>query len=220
MSQNLITKKEWVPVLIILAVILASIIFYPRLPDRVPSHWNIQGEIDGYAGKNFTVTFFPSVIIFLYLLVTFLPFLDPLKKNIETSGKAYFWLRTILVGFFALIYFYTLYAGISNGRNFSGNFIFFILGVMFVAMGFLLPGFKRNYFLGIRTPWTLDSDEVWRKTHQRAKKWFIGAGVLMIIGSLFKNLKAWFLILIFFPLLWPVVDSYFIYKKSKQNHKD
>lgn len=218
MNQKLITKKEIIPILIILLTLVVILALYSKLPSRVPSHWNFQGKVDGYSSKNFTAFFFPGLIIFIYLLMTFLPFIDPLRKNVEASAEAYFWLRAMFVGFFSLLYFNILYAGIAGGEKFSINLTFLpVLGLLFIGIGFLLPKFKRNYFIGIRTPWTLNSDVVWEKTHQRAKNLFIAAGVVLILGSLIKNLGIWLLIIMLIFLLWPIIDSYFIYRKEKKD---
>lgn len=220
--SKLITKKEFIPLAILLAVIIGGVLVYPSLPAKVPSHWNMAGQVDGYMNKTFAIYFFPGLILFIYLLMTFLPFIDPLKKNIEKSAKAYFYFKVLLVAFFSLMYGYTIMAGLNGGENFPINLLIVpSLGLMFAAVGFLMPNFKKNYFIGIRMPWTLESEEVWDKTHQRAKKFYIAAGLFVAIGGL---LQIHFL-LIFIPmmvfLLWPVVDSYFIFKKiGKEGDKD
>ncbi|MFH0856942.1 MAG: SdpI family protein [bacterium] len=211
--SKLITKKEIIPVLIILCVVAASAIFYSRLPVKVPSHWNARGEIDGYAGRGFTVIFFPSLILGIYLLSTFFPFIDPLKENVEKFATPYFYLRTILVLFLSSLYFYTIYAAVKGGAAMPIDmFILPALGVMFIAIGYLLPKFKKNYVVGIRTPWTLHSEEVWNLTHQRAQKWFTGAGIFLILGG-FLKLGIFVLIIMAICLFYPIVDSYFIYRK-------
>jgi len=214
MSNKLITKKEIIPILILLAVGLITLAVYPCLPLKIPSHWNAAGKIDGYMSKNLAVILFPAIILGIYLLMIGLPLIDPLKKNIEKSADAYFWLRTILVSFFSAIYLFMIYAGLTGEAGIPINFFIMpIIGLMVIAMGFLMPRFKKNYFVGIRTPWTLESEEVWDKTHQRAQKWFIGAGLLLIIASPFRVLGIWPIIVMILLLLWPVVDSYIIYKK-------
>lgn len=211
--SKLITKKEVLPVLIIIAVIAVSFMTYKYLPEKVPSHWNARGEIDGYAGRGFTVIFFPSLILGIYLLSTFFPFIDPLKENVEKFATPYFYLRTILVLFLSSLYFYTIYAAVKGGAAMPIDmFILPTLGVMFIVIGYLLPKFKKNYFIGIRTPWTLHSEEVWDMTHKRARKWYVGAGVIIMLGGFFKNAR-FILPIMILLLLYPIVDSYFIYRK-------
>ncbi|MFH1188171.1 MAG: DUF1648 domain-containing protein [bacterium] len=214
--SKLITKKEFIPSAILLAVIIVGALVYPSLPAKVPSHWNVNGEIDGYMGKTFAVYFFPGLILAIYLLMTFLPFIDPLRKNIEKSAKAYFYLKVLLVSFFSLLYVYTIMAAFS-GEIFPINlFMFLTLGLLIVGMGFLMPNFKKNYFIGIRTPWTLESEEVWDKTHQRAKKFYVFGGLFVVFGGLL-HIPFWFVfaaMMVF--LLWPVVDSYFIFKRLEK----
>ncbi|MFH1192425.1 MAG: SdpI family protein [bacterium] len=215
---KLVTKKEVIPIIIILIVGLATLAFYPCLPLKVPSHWNAAGKIDGYMSKNILVIFFPSLILGIYLLMVGLPFIDPLRKNIEKSREAYFWLCVILIVFYSLIYLYSLYAGINSENAFPARyFMLSIFGLLMISIGSLLPKFKRNYFVGIRTPWTLHSEEVWDLTHQRARKLFTGAGIILILSTPFKALKFWPLIIMILFALWPVVDSYFLYRKMNKS---
>ncbi|MFH1175290.1 MAG: SdpI family protein [bacterium] len=212
MNDKFFTKKEIFPLLIILAVLIATIFLYPIIPARIPSHWNIYGQVDGYMGKKFFTIFFPVLVCAIYLLMSFLPLIDPLRKNIEKSKDAYFYLKTILVGFLSVIYFFSLYVGMESGKNIAvGKIVPTLLGFVFVAIGVLLPRIKRNYFMGIRTPWTLDSDEVWEETHKRGKWWFVLGGIVFIIGGLLNLGLMAYCGIIF--LLAPLIDSYLIYKK-------
>lgn len=213
--SKLITKKDFIPLAILFAVIIVGAVVYPSLPAKVPSHWNVNGEIDGYMGKTFAVFFFPGLILAIYLLMTFLPFIDPLRKNIEKSAKAYFYLKVLLVAFLSLIYGYTIMAAFS-GESFPINLMMFpTLGLLIIGMGFLMPHFKKNYFIGIRTPWTLESEEVWDKTHLRAKNFYIIGGLVIIFGGLL-HIPFWFVFVVMMGfLLWPVVDSYILFKKLK-----
>ncbi|MFH1564553.1 MAG: DUF1648 domain-containing protein [bacterium] len=212
--SKLITKKEFIPLAILLAAIIVGVLVYPSLPAKVPSHWNINGEIDGYIGKTFAVCFFPGLILAIYLLMTFAPLINPLRKNIEKSAKAYFYLKLLLVSFFSALYMYTIIAAFAGGENFLIDLLIIpTFGLLIIGMGFLMPHFKKNYFIGIRTLWTLGSEEVWDKTHQRAKKFYIIGGLCIVFGGLL-HIPFWFVFSVMMVfLLWPVVDSYILFKK-------
>ncbi|MDD5144740.1 MAG: SdpI family protein [Candidatus Pacebacteria bacterium] len=206
-------KKEILPLSLIFTVILVTAIFYPVLPEKVPSHWNIEGEVDSWSSKNFTVLFFPSLVLGLYLLMTLLPKIDPLKENYLKFIGSFFWLKVIFVAFFSLLYFYTLWA--ASGNAFSiNNLIIPAVSFLFVTLGFFLPKTKRNYFVGIRTPWTLSSDEVWDKTHRFSRKVFIAGGLTIFLGVFFKDLTPWFfLATILLAVLFPIIYSYLVFHK-------
>lgn len=212
--QKLFTKREIIPILIIVSMFIAGAMFYSKMPAVMPTHWNARGQVDGYSSKGFMAFGFPAVILGIYLLITLLPLIDPLRKNIEKSAGAYFWMRTLFASFFAALYFFGIYAGVSSGKNIMvRSFSLVLMGALFIGLGFLMPHFKRNYFIGIRTPWTLESGEVWDITHKRAKNWFIAGGAVVIIGGLIEQTGAWPIFAGILFLLYAVVDSYFIYKK-------
>ena len=211
--MKVITKKEILPIsLIILAFIVGSFL-YTQLPDKIPSHWNIEGEIDAWASKNFGVFFFPGITLGLYLLMTFIPLIDPLRKNYPKFRIPYFWFRTIFVLFFVSLYFYTLWVALGTKLNIN-YFVIPALSVLFILIGIFLPRVRKNYFVGIKTPWTIHSEEVWEKTHQFSGKVFIVAGLISLIilflpGYSFSVLIAVILSAAFIPVIY----SYFVFRK-------
>ncbi len=210
----IITKREIFPLTLILLMVLGGFIFYNRLPDQVPSHWNAAGEIDDYASKNFTVFFFPAITLFIYLLMTFLPLIDPLRKNYQKFNTPFFFIRLVLVLFFALLYFYTL----ASGMGYQGNITYFILpaiSLLFIIFGYAMPRIKQNWFVGIRTPWTIQSEDVWQKTHQLGGKVFIFMGILSLLTVFIPSEFAFkiFMIIVITGSLVPVVYSYILYRQ-------
>lgn len=215
MKLKIITKKEIVPLFIILITFLFAVCFYhsPCLPDKIPSHWNARGEIDSYSSKPFALFFYPAVTFVLYLLMTFLPLIDPLRKNYEKFALPYYVIRLALVLFLTFLYFYTVL--VAFGFELGVRYIMIsALSLLFVVLGACLPKIKRNYFVGVRTPWTLQSDEVWKETHNLGAKTMIIAGILSFFSMFFGLYAFWvFLGLILIGGLTPVVYSYFIYRK-------
>lgn len=215
------SKKEIAPLFVIFLMLVAVFVFYssPCLPDQLPIHWNASGEIDDWANKNFVILFFPVLTLGLYLLLTFLPLVDPFRENYKKFVLPYFLIRLFLVLLFAFFYFYTLWATLGYAPKI--NFLIIPLFSLFVViLGFIMPKLKRNFFVGIRSPWTLQSDVVWDKTHQFAKKTMMATGILCFFTMLLGDYGfVVFTILILFGALSPVFYSYFIYKKLKLFNK-
>jgi uncharacterized membrane protein len=211
--MKIFTKKEVLPIALIILTFMVGVLLYPDLPERMPTHWNAQGEIDAWSGKNFAVFFLPIVILATYLLITFIPLIDPLKRNYPKFYFPYFCFRTVLVVFFVLLYFYTLWAALGTKLNI--NFLIIpAFSVLFIVIGLFLPKVKKNYFVGIRTPWTIHSEEVWDKTHQFGGKFFIAGGIIALISLLFpKYSLSIFITAVLLAAFIPVIYSYFAFRK-------
>ena len=162
-SEKFFTKKEIIPIGLIILIFILSFYLYPKLPEKVPSHWNIKGEIDAWSGRDFAVFFYPALILLVYIFMTFLPLIDPLRKNYIRFSKLYFLFRTFFVAFFAGLYFYTIWA--SLGRPIGINyFIVPLISFLFIFIGLFLPKVKKNYFIGIRTPLLLKNKVIGKST--------------------------------------------------------
>jgi len=210
----MLSKKDIIPIIIILISLIVGIQLYPDLPDLVPSHWNSQGEIDAWSSKGFAVFFMPFLALAIYLLMTFIPRIDPLRKNYEKFARVYFGFKVLLSLFFIALYFFVLAAAF----GFEMNITYFMLpafSVLFIIMGIFLPKLKRNWFVGIRTPWTIHSDAVWSETHKFAGKAFITAGIISFLGVFFPSYGfVVFLTTILFAAAISIVYSYFSFKKQ------
>lgn len=211
--MKIITRKELLPISLIILAFIVGILLYPDLPDKIPSHWNAQGEIDAWSSKSFGAFFFPGITLGIYLLMTFIPLIDPLRRNYSKFATPYFWFRTLFVLFFVLIYFYTLWSALGTELKIN-YFIIPTISILFILIGVFLPKIKKNYFVGIRTPWTIHSEEVWDKTHQFSGKLFIIAGVIAFLSLLLpKYTFPIFIIAILSAALISVIYSYFIFRK-------
>lgn len=207
------TKKEILPLALIVFIFLVSALFYSSLPDQVPSHWNIQGEVDDWSSKGFFVWFYPLLTLGIYLLMFFLPRIDPLRKNYLKFAPPYFWFRTVLVLFFVLLYLYSLFAALGGQLNIN-YFIIPAISLLFIVIGLFLPKIKKNYFVGIRTPWTLHSEKVWDETHRIGGRFFVLAGLIALLSLLLPESLSFFVLIggIMICVLIPVVYSYFAFK--------
>lgn len=208
------TKKS---ALICLALIAVTALFgmyaYPRLPAEVVSHWNTLGEPDAYMPRIFGAYLAPLVSFVAFLIIFLAPRFDPLKANIEHFRKYYDGLAIILIIFFLHLQIITLLFNLGYRFNIV-QLLAPVIGGLFFYIGILIQHTRRNWIAGIRTPWTLSSDEVWEKTHERSGTLFQGAGVIALLGSVRPEF-AFFLIIV--PIIcvtvYGVVYSYTLYRK-------
>ena len=207
-------KSEIVSLLLVIVSLLISFYFAPKLPETIPSHWNYKGEVDGYMAKFLALFLMPVFLLVLFLLFLILPKIDPLKANVEKFRRYFDGFIIILFLFFIAIHLQIfLWA---RGTKIPPNIIFPIgFGILFYYVGIMLNHSQRNWFIGIKTPWTLQSDFIWDKTHKLGAKLFKMAGIASIIGIIFKNFAILFVIapaIIFSVYLF--IYSYLEYKKE------
>lgn len=207
-------KKDW-PILILIVLGFAmGIYFYPSLPNRVPIHWNAQGQVNGYGSKLFGTFGIPVIILALYIMFVALPFIDPKRKNYRAFESTYQFLKYLLVVFFLGMQLITLL--IASGRVMNQPVLIQVMvSLLFILLGNVMGRFKHNYFVGIRTPWTLANEEVWRKTHRLAAPLWVFGGILNILLALAGitfNGRSFILILAIIALV-PIGYSYLVYHR-------
>lgn len=193
---------------------LTAAYFYPSMPDRMASHWNLEGQADGYSGREFAVFFMPFLSLALFAMLVMLPKLDPLKKNYAAFQDEYDMFIVLLVGFF--YYLYLLSMAYNSGYAFDfSQALSPALGVLFYYMGVILDKAKQNWFVGIKTPWTLSSEKVWDRTHKLAGKLFKAAGAVAFLGLLVPGTALVFSVaFVVCAALATVVYSYLEYRKE------
>jgi uncharacterized membrane protein len=209
--------------LVIIAVLLLSILtgiyFYNRMPVVMVSHWNTIGEPNGYMSRFWGLFLMPIIGIMCFVLFVALPMIDPLKHNVE-KFREYFDLF-IVIFFLFLFYIYLLTILWNLGYIINIKITTLLIpafSILFYYAGILIENSQRNWFIGIRTPWTLSSDYVWNKTHALGGKLFKIGGVLMILGIFFQKWAMLYLLVIILVIaLWPVVYSYHVFKTEKKH---
>ena len=205
-------------VIIILGIILLSFIigiyFYPQMPERMASRWDVQGQVVGYMPKFWGLFLMPFVLVGLALLFIAIPRIDPLKANIEKFRKYYDEFFILFFIFMLLIHFQVILWNI--GIKISPNSTLPIgLGLLFFYIGILCENAKRNWFIGIRTPWTLSNDKVWEKTHKVGGKLFKIAGLIALVGVFFQGYALFFILVpVILVTLYTIIYSYFEYQKE------
>lgn len=186
------------------------------LPAQVPIHWNAQGEIDGYAGRISLLLIPFALPVLTYIIFSFIPKLDP-KGKIGLMGTKYHNLKLFLVAMMSLLALFIIHSSKKASIG-NMNYIFSGLGILFIILGNFMKTIKPNYFLGIRTPWTLENEQVWKETHELAGKlWFIG-GLLITILTLLLPKEYGFNLFISITILLalvPIIYSYLRFQKYK-----
>ncbi len=207
-------KIEIIILGIVLFSFIAGIYFYPKMPEQMAIHWNAQGEVDGYISKFWGLFLFPFILTGLYLLFLLIPRIDPLKTNIEKFIKYYYGLFILILIFILSIYLYVILWNV--GIKINPNIIFSVeCGLLFFYIGILCKKAKRNWFVGIRTPWTLSSEMVWDKTHKIGGKLFKIAGIIAFIGAIFPRYALFFILVpLILTAIYTILYSYFEYQKE------
>ncbi len=191
-----------------------GIYFFPQMPDKMASHWNFRGQVDDYMPKFWGLFLMPIISLAMFLMFLAIPRIDPLKANIDKFRK-YFDIFIVLIILF-LFYIYLLSIVWNLGFEFNmTRFLAPAFGLLFYYAGILVENAKRNWFIGIKTPWTLSSDKVWDKTHQLGGKLFKISGSIAFLGIIFPS-YAVFLVIV--PALlftaYTVLYSYLEYRKE------
>lgn len=211
-------KSKWTRVAfgVALAQILMVLLFFSQLPDRIPMHWGMSGEVDRYGSKGefLAFSFLPIGIFFLIHLV---PKIDPRKQSYQQHRKAYAITSAALVIFLSVINFLVFSDALDWNIPIFPT-IFVLLTILFLVIGNYLTQARPNFYFGIRTPWTLSSAEVWRKTHRMAGYLYIPTSLLFLLPIWSREI--WIAII---PIIGIVginvvlyFYSYLLYQKERQ----
>jgi len=202
-------------IIIILSFIFAAIL-YPMMPSKVASHWNSQGQVDGYMSKFWGLFLMPFLSLAMFLLFIFLPHIDPLKKNYKDFRSYYEGLILLMIAFLFYVYLLTIFWNM-EARFSMIQMLVPAFAVLFFYCGLLIEKVKRNWFVGIKTPWTLSSDKVWDKTHKLGGQLFKAAAVICLIGLFAGQWAIWFTIVpVLIFTIYIYIYSYLEYRKEKK----
>lgn len=201
-------KRNWFGLIILLVTVIGTWVAYPYMPDRIPTHWNYEGVPHRFGPKSYAVFMLPITMVILYVFMMFLPKIDPKKNNFQkfnyvrvTNGILFFF-------FLFQVMQMTSSLGIVNPKY----TIPVLVGLLFIFIGNLSPKFKPNYFIGIRTPWTLANEDVWKKTHRLGGKVFVIAGILLLLVPFVPAaIQAYGMITIIFGSLALIVFASYYY---------
>ena len=203
-----------VSVILIAAALVVGLLLYARLPDPMPSHWNAAGEIDGYMSKFWGIFLMPIVTVVLVPLFLIIPRIDPLKANIAKFRGVFNWFIVVFVAYMLFVYALTLAA--SLGYQFNMTVMLLpVIGLLFIGAGYMMSKAKRNFFIGIRTPWTLSSETVWDETHKLGAKMFMAGGVVTILGVFLGENGIWLMLAAaLIAAFVPIIYSYILWRRE------
>jgi uncharacterized membrane protein len=201
---------------ICLSLIVALLAFatwiYPQLPDLVPSHWNSQGQVDDYMEKPWGVFLLPVLTIGIYLMFLVLPLISPHGFRMEQFGNVVRLFQTVMVLFMSLVTVTALLAARGDDVPVS-NITLAGTGMLLLVLGNYMGKVRKNFFIGIRTPWTLASDEVWTRTHRLGGWMFSAGGLLLMLGSFSPLDSRLILTVVTIIAIVPVAYSFLLYRR-------
>jgi uncharacterized membrane protein len=215
--KNAFIKKEWLFWLILLIPFMYAAYVWNDLPERMPTHWGINGEPNGYGSKTFGGLFLPFLNVALYFFMRIVPKIDPRKRNYADFQSAFTNIRFGLTLFMTLLYFFVVQAALGNNLFISKGIEILVL-LLFAFLGNYLRTVRPNWFIGIRTPWTMESPEVWKRTHELGGKLFFYTGILGIILVLLCSASyAWItFVLIIASTFVTIIYSFVLFQKLEK----
>lgn len=197
----------------LLAALAFGIWALPDLPEQVVTHWGLNGEPDGWSSRTTAVFILPGFGLGLAVLLTFLPRIDPRRESFPEHAGTWWILGNGILVFLAVIHIAALGYGLGWPLPIA-RIVVIGVGALFVLIGNFMTRMRPNWFMGIRTPWTLSSEIAWRKTHRVGGYGFVGGGVLAILAGLLRPEWAHWIMLgsIGVTVIGAVIYSYFVWR--------
>ena len=214
-NTNIIT------IILLVLTLIGIIVSYGTLPEIIPTHWGFDGEIDKMGSKS-TLWLIYGTMIAINVLFIVIANIDPKKHNYKIFEKSYSMFRIIFNVFFIGILVLMILAAKGNTTFNTTRSVMFLTGLLLAIIGNYLPKFKPNYTTGIKTPWTLANENVWKKTHRMAGPIWVIGGIISAISALIVNINLTiivFIIIIVILVIIPTVYSYLAFKKEQKNNE-
>jgi uncharacterized membrane protein len=207
--------------IIIAGMFILSFVLLPYLPDIIPTHWGLSGKADGFSPKAFGAFFAPVLALAIAVLFPVFQRMDPKRESYENFQKTWERLQIGIIAFFAYIHIITLFAGMySFISDRVGMLITSGMGILFILIGNSMGKIEQNWFVGLRTPWTLSDPEIWRKSQRMAGLLFVIGGIIILSLSLtVHSAPILFIAFISSTLaisVIPILYSYFLAQKKKK----
>jgi uncharacterized membrane protein len=217
MKWNL--RRELIPIGVLLLMALFTMVVLPGLPDQIPSHFDFKGNPDRVESTQSFVWTYAAILVGLYLILTFVPFIDPFWKRIKERYSIFLIIRDCMMVCMLALYVVILMSAKSGHLNETGMGLAF--GLIFILFGNYMPKLPRNFFFGIRSPWTLASDEVWKRTHAVGGWLWVLAGLIIMILSLAGVKFGITMVVVLVPVVLFTGIAYplYIYKKLQKEDK-
>jgi len=205
----------FVTIFLVAFAVAFSVSVYGKLPDQMASHWNAASQVDGYISRFWGAFLMPVISVGMLLLFLVIPQIDPLKANIAQFREYFNAFIALMVVFLVYMHVLTILWNLGYDKFNMGTAMLPAMGLLFIFAGIMMGKAKRNFFIGIRTPWTLSNDHVWDKTHQLGSKLFILSGILALLGAFFADYAVWFILVpVLGSTLFLFVYSYVLYQQE------
>ena len=200
--------------LALLIPVVVGLLLWDKLPDPMPSHWNIHGEVDGWSSKAFTVFGLPALMLVLQWVCIFASMADPKYQNYNPKMmKLIFWICPV-IGLILCCMVYPQAMGYSVPIE---VIMPLLIGILFIIVGNWLPKCQQTYTMGIKLPWTLADEDNWNKTHRLAGWLWMVAGLLFLVFTLMDRMSEWFLLgVILVAVLVPTAYSFLLHLKKEK----
>ncbi|HEV8702926.1 MAG TPA: DUF1648 domain-containing protein [Candidatus Polarisedimenticolia bacterium] len=197
---------------LVAAALGASLVFYPQLPETIPMHWDLNGQVDGYGPKAVALFLMPALMVGMIGLFRILQWLSPRHFEVDSFRATYLYIMVLVVAFFAYVH----GAIVWSARSDAADPVRILFGGIFLLLAFLgnvLGRVRRNFWIGVRTPWTLASERVWNDTHRLAARLFFAVGLLGAVAVFLGVPFVAALVVFSTGILVPVVYSLVLYKR-------
>jgi uncharacterized membrane protein len=207
--------RKWYPWSLVAAATAFSLAVYNRLPQEIPTHWGLHGEVNGWSSRAFAAWLMPILMAVLALVLPFLPKIDPRGANFVKFRPTYDLVVNAIITMLGVIHVCML--GVGLGWPISMERITpLLVGGLLVLLGNVMPRARPNWWFGIRTPWTLSNDRVWERTHRLGGYLFVGAGLLLVLLAAFPPVIAlpMLIAVVIVAVVVPLVYSYFDWKRE------
>jgi immunity protein, SdpI family len=211
-------RSRWFGILVAAVTAAISVWAYPRLPPTVATHWGLDGTPDGYSSRLMAVSIMPLVLVCMTVIFNVLPKVDPRRENYARFLSSYWLIANAVIVFLLVAHAMIIASGLGFDVKID-RLMPLGVGLLFVFLGNYLTRVEPNWFIGIRTPWTLSSDSVWRRTH-RTGGWLMVIGGLILAASAFVPRPAFlvlFVATIVIVAVIPIVQSYVLWKREQGN---
>ncbi|MFO0703590.1 MAG: SdpI family protein [Patescibacteria group bacterium] len=205
---------KYFTLILILVTVVVTFYIYPSLPAKMPTHWNFQGNIDAYSPKLFAAWLMPAIAIAMLIMFELVPKFDPKKEKYKLFEKEWMIMANGIIIFMIYMHTIMMYASMHIETNIMKP-MFVGMGILFILIGNYLSKIRHNYFIGIRTPWALESEENWNKTHRFASWTFVLAGIIVFLEAFFLwYASAMIFGSIMIAAILPIIYSYLVYIKK------
>lgn len=213
------TLFQWLIWVIMLIPVIYLVIIWNKIPETVPIHFDIKGNVDRYGSRDDFRTLIIALLIInagVYLIISNIYRIDP-KKNAAQNKDRMQRIAFYVCAYLSAIWVMIIYASVHSDPSMIMKFVFIAMGLLFALLGSNMYNIKPNYFAGIRLPWTLENEDNWRKTHQFAGRlWFFGGLVIAVLALLLKNEWSIYTSGVFIAVLViiPIIYSYNLYREQ------